>query len=247
MSSAGDEENSAMGVDWNAESGFEQAVAKAAAQAEASDVDAAALLDEEDEFTRAQLEHLPASTQDFDGPGANVMEEEAIRAELEAKYDEAGLNTIGTAIKKNTVELYMDGPPLESDDNPYLFLKETIDVVMGQEDGKAKKKDLLVMAYIAAIMRVARDSPGLRDYTAKQFGMLKAYKDHKALVRDLTMKNKVLEEIYNRKEVAAALKAIEQRQTARQTEREAKAKAKAESNIEKVAKKQKTGAASSAE
>ena len=116
-------------------------------------------------------------------------------------------------------------------------------MVQNQEESEQKNSDIRLMNIDIVLFEEARKNPALRDFLAEQFGALKVHYDKKERRAELDEHLKILEELYNEKELETAMRVIKDKQDARKLALEDKGKAKAEKMAaaadEKAAKKQK--------
>lgn len=204
-------------------------------------VDAALQEKVEDAEARAGgLIQIPVASMECGGIGAEEVDD-GLRDQLKEAYGNS-CNTLSCHMKN----LYAEKHTIlseESGGDPFEITEKMALNVSDQEDSEQKKSDIRLMNIDIVLFEEARKNPALRDFLAEQFGALKAHYDKKERRAELDEHLKILEDLYNEKELENALRVIKEKQEARKLALEAKGKAKAEkaaaADDEKAAKKQK--------
>tara|TARA_R110000796_G_scaffold16601_3_gene51743 strand:+ start:1408 stop:2136 length:729 start_codon:yes stop_codon:yes gene_type:complete len=185
------------------------------------------------------LMNIPVASMQYDGL-ADEGVDDGLRDKLKEAYGNS-CNTLSCHMKN----LYAEKHTKLSDESldPFEVTEKMALMVQNQEESEQKNSDIRLMNIDIVLFEEARKNPALRDFLAEQFGALKVHYDKKERRAELDEHLKILEELYNEKELETAMRVIKDKQDARKLALEDKGKAKAEKMAaaadEKAAKKQK--------
>lgn len=184
---------------------------------------------EEAEARAGGLIQIPVASMVDNGIGAEDVDD-GLRDQLKEAYG-GSCNTLSCRSKA----LYAEKHTIISEESvdPFEVTEKMALMVQDQPYSEQKNSDIHLMNIDIVLFEEARKNPALRDFLAEQFGALKVHYDQKERRAELDEHLKILEDLYNEKELENAMRVIKEKQDARKLALEEKGKAKADKQREK--------------